>query len=136
MDQDAPEKVRLAIEQIGDGVETLLYFARELPDNVRDKYLNPESFGPLSALLGLGKGYESASRNPQFHNFDDFVEDITYAVDWRKNLHPGDEVMWNDPDNGECSRKLKIGSINIDDEVFHIVTVKGDEVQGYLEELS
>ncbi len=24
--------------------------------------------------------------------------------DWRRHLHPGDEVTWNDPENGACSR--------------------------------
>jgi len=23
---------------------------------------------------------------------------------WRRHLHPGDEVTWNDPDGGACSR--------------------------------
>jgi hypothetical protein len=53
-----------------------------------------------------------------------------------RKLHSGDEVKWNDPDNGERSRILKIQSIvHLEDHAYLIVTVEGDCVEVFDDEL-
>ena len=49
-------------------------------------------------------------------------------------LHPGDEVYWNDPDDGQCSRHIIIADIDFvtnkeNDLIIQIV----DQDAGYLE---
>jgi hypothetical protein len=53
-----------------------------------------------------------------------------------KNLHPGDEVFWNDPDEGLCSRVYRIASIRVIGEVVQITDVEGDALECLAEELS
>lgn len=53
-----------------------------------------------------------------------------------KKLHSGDEVFWNDPDEGLCSRMLKIHSIEfVPPNVFKIEEVDGSCVEVYAREL-
>lgn len=53
-----------------------------------------------------------------------------------KKLKPGDEVFWNDPDEGTCSRMLKIHSIKIvPPNVVHIEEVDGSYVEVFAREL-
>jgi len=53
-----------------------------------------------------------------------------------KELHNGDEVFWNDPDEGLCSRMLKIHSISfIPPNIFRIEEIDGSEVECYAREL-
>lgn len=56
--------------------------------------------------------------------------------DWRRSLHSGDEVKWNDPDGGLCSRTGVIGSIIYEGDCATIVWKDGDVTQVLLEELS
>ena len=53
-----------------------------------------------------------------------------------KKLHSGDEVYWNDPDSGKCSRVLKIHSIEVNGNVAIIQDVGGTVVECYISELS
>lgn len=53
-----------------------------------------------------------------------------------KELHSGDEVFWNDPDNGTCSRVLKIHSIEVHGDVAVIQEVDGSVVECFIKELS
>ena len=50
-------------------------------------------------------------------------------------LHPGAEVYWRDPDNGECSRYFTIQSIRLLGEVAQITTKDGDSIECFLSEL-
>lgn len=52
-----------------------------------------------------------------------------------KKLHSGDEVFWNDPDGGLCSRHLKIQSIRLEDDTATIVEPDGSVVEVFLDEL-
>jgi hypothetical protein len=53
-----------------------------------------------------------------------------------KKLHSGDEVFWNDPDEGTCSRMLKIHSIEfVPPNVVKIEEVDGSVVECYAREL-
>ena len=57
-----------------------------------------------------------------------------------KQLHPGDEVYWNDPDDGACSRHLTILTIDVHpdngpDTVVSIMEVDGSVVECFLKEL-
>jgi hypothetical protein len=55
--------------------------------------------------------------------------------DWRKHLHSGDEVTWNDPDNGTCSRTDVIQDIVYgEDDTAWIQWKDGSEVQVFLSE--
>lgn len=56
------------------------------------------------------------------------------------NLIPNDEVYWNDPDDGACSRIYKIMEINVicqgdNDPVVKILDVSGDCIECYASEL-
>ena len=48
---------------------------------------------------------------------------------WVKQLHSGDEVTWNDPDGGLCSKTIVISSIEIKGDTICI----SDKDGGYLE---
>ena len=54
-----------------------------------------------------------------------------------KELHSGDQVFWNDPDGGLCSRYYTIESIELfDDEMVRIYDVDGDVLECFARELS
>lgn len=53
-----------------------------------------------------------------------------------KKLHSGDEVFWNDPDNGECSRFINIQKIKIIGDIVTIQDINGDTLECLPEELS
>ena len=53
-----------------------------------------------------------------------------------KKLHKGDEVYWNDPDEGTCSRMLHILSIKFTPpNVVYIEESDGSVVECYAREL-
>jgi len=49
--------------------------------------------------------------------------------------HTGDEVFWNDPDNGICSKYIKILQIEYIGEVVRIMDYDGNILECFLEEL-
>jgi hypothetical protein len=51
-------------------------------------------------------------------------------------LRNGDEVYWNDPDGGLCSRHIVIREIRIDGEVVVIDGIEGDHLECLVCELS
>jgi len=51
-------------------------------------------------------------------------------------LHSGDEVYWNDPDEGRCSRHLTIQSITFKGDVIVIVDQEGQTLECFAHELS
>ena len=54
-----------------------------------------------------------------------------------KQLHNGDEVFWNDPDEGKCSRHITIKHISIwGDDVVKITGEHGYCLECYAHELS
>lgn len=55
-----------------------------------------------------------------------------------KQLHTGDEVYWNDPDEGRCSRVYKILTIEYNEEerVVTIMEDDGSVLSCFPEELS
>ncbi len=55
-----------------------------------------------------------------------------------RKLRPGDEVFWNDPDGGKCSRVYKVQSIEMRVSVCTviIVDVDGSTVECFAGELS
>jgi hypothetical protein len=52
-----------------------------------------------------------------------------------KKLQPGDEVFWNDPDDGACSRVYKIQTIEINGNVVTIMEPDGSVLECYAREL-
>lgn len=52
-----------------------------------------------------------------------------------RKLHQGDEVYWEDPDEGRCSRVLKIQTINVSGNVVSIMEPDGSVVECYAREL-
>lgn len=58
--------------------------------------------------------------------------------DWRRQLYSGDEVTWNDPDEGLCSRSGTILEIEYDreEDVAKITFTDGEYLEVLLEELS
>ena len=70
----------------------------------------------------MAKALLAQGSDPQF--LLDEEEGWIYALD------NGDEVKWNDPDDGLCSRTLKIRTIEFPtDETFKIETVEGDVLE-------
>jgi len=56
---------------------------------------------------------------------------------WKEELKPGDEVFWNDPDEGRCSDVYKIVEITDDDpRVYRLKNAAGSETEAWLGELS
>ena len=54
-----------------------------------------------------------------------------------KKLKSGDEVFWSDPDEGTCSRMLKIHAIEfVPPNMVRITEVDGSYVEVYARELS
>jgi hypothetical protein len=51
-------------------------------------------------------------------------------------LQPGDEVYWNDPDEGACSRVYKIRTIEVLDEIVVIEEPSGAVLECFAKELS
>ncbi len=57
--------------------------------------------------------------------------------DWRKHLHSGGEVTWNDPDEGRCTRSGTICQIGyIGDDAAAITFTDGWQSEVFLSELS
>lgn len=52
-----------------------------------------------------------------------------------KKLKPGDEVRWNDPDEGRCSRVLGILTIEVRGNVVSIMEKGGAVVECFAREL-
>jgi hypothetical protein len=52
-----------------------------------------------------------------------------------KKLHAGDQVYWNDPDDGACSRVLTIQAIQVDGNVAAITEPDGSVVECFAREL-
>jgi len=53
-----------------------------------------------------------------------------------KNLQNGDEVFWEDPDDGLTSRSITIQSVEIKGDVVCIYGKDGDELECFANELS
>ena len=54
-----------------------------------------------------------------------------------RNLHEGDQVKWNDPDNGICSRLFTILSLRwTGPDTLLITDVSGDESEVFISELT
>lgn len=87
----------------------------------------------------LGK-FKDLTRVPDTGSLRKNPSKGSYA--WVKKLHSGDEVFWNDPDDGECSRDFVIGSIKCHlesgerDFPVTIYTQEGDVVECFASELS
>lgn len=65
------------------------------------------------------------------------------TIEQVKQLHSGDQVFWNDPDNGLCSRHFCISSVCIrppvldrDDDIITIVDKDGSALECFASELS
>lgn len=57
--------------------------------------------------------------------------------DWKRDLHSGDEITWNDPDDGLCTKTLVIQSIEyLSNDVVRITDKNGGVLEAYLNELS
>lgn len=63
--------------------------------------------------------------------------------DWKHHLHSGDEITWNDPDAGECSRTpivanilYKTGAGDGEARIVEIVDQAGSVIERPLREIS
>ena len=53
-----------------------------------------------------------------------------------KQLQTGDEVLWNDPDDGACSRIYTIQNIEITGDIVSIQDKDGSNLECFLSELA
>jgi hypothetical protein len=58
------------------------------------------------------------------------------TLDDVKQLVNGDDVFWNDPDDGACSRVVTIGTLTVNGEVVCIRAKDGDYLECFAHELS
>jgi hypothetical protein len=63
------------------------------------------------------------------------------TVEQIRQLRPGDEVFWNDPDQGLCSRTVKVSAIEIYNEEdgdcsMLITSPDGDDLACFASELA
>jgi hypothetical protein len=57
--------------------------------------------------------------------------------DWRRFLKPGDEVKWNDPDEGKCSFTGILTLVNYHEgDVADLLFTDGHSIEVFLRELS
>ena len=52
-----------------------------------------------------------------------------------KKLLPGDEITWNDPDDGICSGTYTINTIKIKNDIVCIDTTDGSYIECFAREL-
>ena len=55
---------------------------------------------------------------------------------WKRNLHIGDEVYWNDPNGGLRSRTITISTISYHGDMAFITDINGDDIEVFRHELS
>jgi hypothetical protein len=56
---------------------------------------------------------------------------------WKNHLQPGDEITWNDPDEGLCSKTQTISFIEYkDNDIVFIRFIDGSELECFLSEIS
>jgi len=53
-----------------------------------------------------------------------------------KNLHSGDEITWNDPDDGNCSKTAPLRKIEVKGDMAKIYWLDGGYTEAFLSELS
>jgi hypothetical protein len=53
-----------------------------------------------------------------------------------KELHPGDEVFWNDPDEGTCSKNIIILEISTKGDIVCITGDDGADLECFAHELN
>lgn len=57
--------------------------------------------------------------------------------DWKRDLRSGDEITWNDPDDGLCTKTFVMQSIEyLSDDVVRITDKDGGVLEAHLHELS
>ena len=64
------------------------------------------------------------------------VPAVPHEDEWKYQLKPGDEVVWNDPDGGLCTATLIIKAIQYRDDHVLITDTDGDTLECFLKELS
>lgn len=52
-----------------------------------------------------------------------------------RKLRKGDEIFWNDPDGGKCSRCYTIADIKYSGDMVKITDVSGDYIECLLSEI-
>ena len=92
MTPDDLEEVRVAVDQLASAFEQIENIVKSLDHNDKKRFLNPETFGPISAFLGRGAGYEPAFRSSEFHDSDELLEIVEEYVDF------DDEDLTDDED--------------------------------------
>jgi len=58
------------------------------------------------------------------------------TINEANKLQEGDEVYWNDPDDGLCSKWLLIETIDIEDGIAYILDCDGSYLECGVSELS
>ena len=53
-----------------------------------------------------------------------------------RDLRPGDEIFWNDPDEGLCSRYITIQEIDLEGDMLCILDKDGGYLECFPHELS
>lgn len=93
----------LPLEHVAEYDAAAEYFARHyrLPDCMG-------SPGALDYIQADPEAFQDRVRQCRYANAMDSYPD----EDWRIQLHAGDEVTWNDPDEGKCSRTGIIAEID------------------------
>lgn len=70
---DELQEVRDAVDQIAESFQIIENIVKQFDRGDQRRFFNPETFGPISAFLGRGAGYEAASRSSEFHDSEDLL---------------------------------------------------------------
>ena len=95
MFQEQIDETQQAIDALAEAFSQLENAVRMLPKEQQRKYFNPETFGPISAFLQIGHGYEPACPNCEFHNSDDLIADLE-AVKEQKSQDMDDDIQMDE----------------------------------------
>jgi hypothetical protein len=63
------------------------------------------------------------------------LDEAAMTIKEMRKLHPGDQVFWEDPDGGACSRVLRIQTIKVVGNVATIMELDGSILECYAKEL-
>lgn len=91
MNSDTLEELREAVDSFAEAFETMENIVRTMDENDKRMFLNPETFGPISAFLGKGAGYEAASSGSEFNDSETLISVCEEYIDFDQDDLTNDE---------------------------------------------
>ncbi|MHC4121679.1 MAG: hypothetical protein ACYSWO_29755 [Planctomycetota bacterium] len=102
---------------------------KTLESLIRDLLASADATGCSEDLIVVGTAEFDALADEFNSRHQEWLEGLA-------SLQPGDEVYWDDPDNGTCSRTIVIADITVNGEIVSITGQDGSELECFASELS